>query len=112
MSKLETVIIEHPSNPACSLRINKKNFNPATMKLYLPEVQMALDSIIEPVVLEPTIIEPRLTDWVKLFEEQGWRAVKDAAETLGFEKPDELSWSDALTSIADYEAGLNTDELA
>lgn len=104
MSKpVETVVIEHPSDPACSLRINAKDFNPVSMKLFYPEVQMALDLSQEPTVLEPN---NGLTDWVKLFEEKGWRAVKDAAEDLGYGKPDDLSWSDALQSISDYEAGI------
>lgn len=101
--KIDTIEICHPSNPAVPLRINLADFDPRTMRKFgeaVIEVGEQLTAIDEPTVSD-------IPDWYDLYLEKGWRGLKDAAEKIGFIKPEAMSWEDAIDDIIAWEASLN-----
>ena len=96
--KIETVLIHHPGNPEIPLRINQPDFDRHTMTLWQEPSE-------EPTQIE--LISPSGTDWHNLYEVEGWRGVKEAAEEIGYIKPDGQGWEDSLDEILEFEATLN-----
>ncbi len=109
--RLGTIEICHPSNPAIPLRINLSDFDPRTMRKFGDDViEVGEQSVIEAeeqltVIDEPTVSD--IPDWYGLYLEKGWRGLKDAAEKIGFIKPEAMSWEDAIDDIIAWEASLN-----
>lgn len=107
--RLGTIEICHPSNPAIPLRINLGDFDPKTMQKFgetsVIEVGKQPTAIDEPTVIESP--DEDIPDWHDLYLEKGWRGLKDAAEKIGFVKPEAMSWEDAIDDIIAWEASLN-----
>lgn len=110
--KIDTIEICHPSNPAVPLRINLADFDPRTMRKFGEQsvIEVGEQSVTEvgeqvTVIDEPTVSD--IPDWYDLYLEKGWRGLKDAAEKIGFIKPEAMSWEDAIDDIIAWEASLN-----
>jgi hypothetical protein len=89
--RIDTVIIEHPRDPSVPLRINATDFDP---REHTPFGQSA--TVAKPIVVGRT-------DWYLLFSTKGWRALRSSAEDIGYVKPDDLSWEEAIPEIIAHE---------
>lgn len=81
--QLETVLIQHPQDPTVAIRINICDLQPEMVLWQLPPV-------------EPPS-SPK--SWTALFTAYGWRAVKESAAVIGYEKPEGLTWEDAVVQL-------------
>lgn len=109
MGKLKTVLIQHPGDPASPLRINESDLKShhVLWDVAKPPATANADPVAES---EPEALEPEaaseVSKWDLLFNSGGWQAVKTAAEAIGYEKPEYLSWKESLPEIEEWEALL------
>jgi len=85
---LETVTICHPADPSSSLRINREDYNPDTHVLFadaptLPSVPVNSGEV----------------GWEQVYATEGWRGLKERSEAIGFVKPEDTPWADAIPLI-------------
>ena len=96
--KIETLKIKHPRDSSVPLQINKADFNPRLHKLWQPK---KAESAPPPPSTKPSLTSGR--DWYLLMSSAGWREVKESAEAIGYDKPDGLSWEEAIPQIMAHE---------
>ena len=84
--KLETVVI-FGADGVSSLRMNKSDFDPAKHTLWHPVVQKPPPQPVAPL------------DAANIYAVDGWRGLARTAKTVGYEKPDDLSWEEAIPEI-------------
>ena len=83
--KLETVVI-FGADGVSPLRMNKSDFNPEKHTLWYPK-------LLKP----PQPVAP--LDAANIYAVDGWRGLARTAKTVGYEKPDDLSWEESIPEI-------------
>ena len=85
---LETVTICHPNDPSSPLRINREDYSPDTHVLFAEAPTM------------PSLpVNSAEVDWEQVYAVEGWRGLKERSEAIGFVKPDDIGWADAIPLI-------------
>lgn len=101
---LQTVLIQHPGDPSSPLRINASDLKPG-MVLWsdTPDPPEApVETSVETAEPPPDPREQTATlviDWRFVFSSGGWRSLKETAEAVGYEKPDDLTWEEAIPEL-------------
>ena len=98
MAILNTILIQHPNDPKSFIRINESDFKAGMVRWGVPaetQKQLAIPDDNSAGLFE--------SKWHRILEEHGWRALKEEAEEIGFQRPMDVPWAECIDDIVEWE---------